>query len=54
MSIDEGFIGMLNWARPVFDFMLNIWDALPVEVRFVFGFFFGMSVCFVAIRTFIL
>ena len=48
------FDNLMLWIRPVFDFMLNLWSAIPPDLRFVFALFFAIAVGFVALRTLIL
>ena len=48
------FDQMIISVRPVFDFMLALWDSIPVEIRFVFSAFFGFAVGILALRTLIL
>lgn len=48
------FDTMMLSIRPVFDFMLGLWGALPYEVRFVLALFIGIAVSYAALRTFIL
>ena len=50
----SAFDEMMLSVRPVFDFMLALWSAIPAEVRFVFALFFGIAVGYAALRTFIL
>ena len=38
----SAFDEMMLSVRPVFDFMLALWSAIPAEVRFVFALFFGI------------
>ena len=49
----SAFDELMLSIRPVFDFMLNLWQAIPYEARFVLALFIGVAVGYIALRTFI-
>lgn len=50
----SAFDNLMLSIRPIFDFMLGLWDSFPYEVRFVLALFMGVAISYAALRTFVL
>lgn len=50
----SAFDNLMLSIRPVFDFMLYLWKAIPAEIRFVFALFVGIAIIYAALRSLVL
>lgn len=54
-TIATGILSQIfSGIEPYFDFMVNLWSALPLPFRYVFSLLFGVAIVFVILKNVIL